>query len=116
MTADSGCQPLDQFSTTIIDLVAAAIQRNGIPADTTISNYTGECLKTIDSIWRWIIDVRVIPAAIALWFRLAIIEPPRYTAYVGRDSKRVIPKLDRYLVSKIVSAYASTISVDVHPP
>lgn len=115
MTAVFMCQPLGQLAATLVSLVAAASQRNGIPADATPGNCTGECLKTMDSIWRWIIGVGVIPAVIALWFRLTIIESPRYTADVGRDSKKAASELSRYLPSDIDSAVASTTSIEIPP-
>ncbi|TGO55283.1 hypothetical protein BCON_0094g00330 [Botryotinia convoluta] len=115
MTAVFMCQPLGQLAATLVSLIAAASQRNGIPADATPENCTGECLKTMDSIWRWIIGVGVIPAVIALWFRLTIIESPRYTADVGRDSKKAASELSRYLPSEIESAVASTTSIEIPP-
>ncbi|KAI9646419.1 hypothetical protein NHQ30_004411 [Ciborinia camelliae] len=113
MTAVFMCQPLGQLAATLVSLIAAASQRDGIPADATISDCTGECLKTMDSIWRWIIGVGVIPAVIALWFRLTIIESPRYTADVVRDSKKAASDLNRYLPSEIESEAASTTSIEV---
>lgn len=82
------CQPLGQLAATLVALIATARQRGGIPADATPGHCTGECLRTLDSIWRWIIGVGIIPAVIAIWFRLTIIESPRYTADVGRDSRK----------------------------
>ncbi|KAF7903880.1 hypothetical protein EAF00_001214 [Botryotinia globosa] len=115
MTAVFMCQPLGQLAATLVSLIAAASQRTGIPADATPENCTGECLKTMDSIWRWIIGVGVIPAVIALWFRLTIIESPRYTADVGRDSRKAASELSRYLPSEIDSALASTTSIEIQP-
>lgn len=115
MTIVFMCQPLGQLSATLVSLIAAISQRDGIPADATISNCTGHCLKTMDSIWRWIIGVGVIPAVIALWFRLTIIESPRYTADVGRDSKKAASELNRYLPSEIESAATSTTSIEIQP-
>ncbi|EMR87066.1 putative phosphate permease protein [Botrytis cinerea BcDW1] len=115
MTAVFMCQPLGQLAATLVSLIAAASQRNSIPADATPENCTGECLKTMDSIWRWIVGVGVIPAVIALWFRLTIIESPRYTADVGRDSKKAASELSRYLPSEIESAAVSTTSIEIPP-
>lgn len=97
MTAVFMCQPLGQLAATLVALIAVARQRNGLPPDATLTSCTGECLKTLDSVWRWIIGVGVIPAVVALWFRLTIIESPRYTADVGGDSGRALSELNRYL-------------------
>lgn len=114
MTAVFMCQPLGQLAATLVTLIAVARQRNGIPADANAANCTGECTKTMDSIWRWVIGVGVIPALLALWFRLTIIESPRYTADVGRDSKKAASELNRYLPTEPDSAAASVTSVS--PP
>src|SRR4051794_37558878 len=76
MTAVFMCQPLGQLAATLVALIAVARQRGSIPDEAAVDNCTGECLKTLDSAWRWIIGVGVIPAVIALWFRLTIIESP----------------------------------------
>jgi MFS transporter, PHS family, inorganic phosphate transporter len=111
------CQPLGQLAATIVTLIAAARQRDGFPPDATITNCTGVCLETMDSVWRWVIGVGVIPAFIALWFRLTIIESPRYTADVGRDSRKAMAELSHYqgqvAGSTPGSATVSTTAIDV---
>jgi len=112
MTAVFMCQPLGQVAATLVALLATVRQRSGLPAEATNTNCTGECLKTLDSIWRWIIGVGVIPAVIALWFRLTIIESPRYTADVGGDSGKALSELNRYLPSE-QSTVSSSSSIQV---
>jgi MFS transporter, PHS family, inorganic phosphate transporter len=109
LTAVFMCQPLGQLAATLVTLIATARQRNGIPPDATYKNCDAQCRMTLDSIWRWIIGVGVIPAVVALWFRLTIIESPRYTADVGRDTRKAASELDRYLLMQ--TAALSTMSV-----
>lgn len=109
LTAVFMCQPLGQLAATLVTLIATARQRNGIPADALSNNCDAQCKMTLDSIWRWIIGVGVIPAVVALWFRLTIIESPRYTADVGRDTRKAASELDRYLLMQ--TAGLSTMSV-----
>src|SRR5580700_6502346 len=90
------CQPLRQLAATIVALIAAARQRDGLPSDATVTNCVGVCMETMDSIWRWVFAVGIIPAFVALWFRLTIIESPRYTADVGRDSRKAMAELSHY--------------------
>jgi PHS family inorganic phosphate transporter-like MFS transporter len=95
------CQPLGQLAATIVALIAVARQRDGI-AGYAVANCSdpiggAACAGTLDSIWRWVIGVGVIPAFIALWFRLTIIESPRYTADVGKDSLKAASEVSRYL-------------------
>ena len=109
LTAVFMCQPLGQLAATLVTLIATARQRTGIPADADYTNCNAQCKMTLDSIWRWIIGVGVIPAVVALWFRLTIIESPRYTADVGRDTRKAASELDRYLLMQ--TAALSTMSV-----
>lgn len=119
LTLVFACQPLGQLAATLVSFIAIVRQRNGIPSDSTVStndaaqNCNEECLRTLDSIWRWIIGVGVIPAVIALWFRLTIIESPRYTADVGQDSKKAASELHRYLFLQAQPMVATSTSVSV---
>ncbi|KAH6666839.1 major facilitator superfamily domain-containing protein [Halenospora varia] len=115
LTAVFMCQPLGQLAATLVAWIAAARQRNGINGIMP-DNCDGECIKTLDSVWRWIIGVGVIPAVIALWFRLTIIESPRYTADVGRDSRKAASELNQYLLlqAQAQTAAASTTSLQIN--
>lgn len=115
LTLVFACQPIGQLAATLVALIAVVRQRNGIPSDALIGQCNMECKKTLDSVWRWILGVGVIPAVIALWFRLTIIESPRYTADVERDSNKAATELESYLLIKsqpILSATSSSISLD----
>lgn len=107
------CQPLGQLAATLVALIAVVNQRGGIPADATVDSCDAGCKKTLDSIWRWIIGVGVIPAVIALWFRLTIIESPRYTADVSGDSRKAAAELQRYLPVEGTSIASSSSSIDM---
>ncbi|RDW82504.1 MFS general substrate transporter-58 [Coleophoma cylindrospora] len=111
LTLVFACQPVGQLAATLVTLIAVVRQRNSIPSDATPASCDSECIRTLDSIWRWVIGVGVIPAVIALWFRLTIIESPRYTADVGRDTLKAASELDRYLLSQEESIVASAISI-----
>ncbi|KAH6690218.1 major facilitator superfamily domain-containing protein [Leptodontidium sp. MPI-SDFR-AT-0119] len=121
LTLVFACQPLGQLAATLVSLIAIVRQRNGIPSD-SMAHTKGsdqqcneECKRTLDSVWRWIIGVGVIPAVIALWFRLTIIESPRYTADVGQDSKKAASELHRYLLMQAQPVVATSTSVNVIP-
>jgi PHS family inorganic phosphate transporter-like MFS transporter len=118
LTAVFMCQPLGQLAATLVALIATASQRKNIPAGAMPDSCNAQCLKTMDSIWRWIIGVGVIPAVLALWFRLNIIESPRYTADVGRDTQKAASELKRYLMLRAQSpaGAASSSSIDIVTP
>jgi PHS family inorganic phosphate transporter-like MFS transporter len=117
LTAVFMCQPLGQLAATLVTLIATARQRNSIPADATSQSCDAQCRMTLDSIWRWIIGVGVIPAVVALWFRLTIIESPRYTADVGRDTRKAASELDQYLLMQTAALSAMSVinKQDDHP-
>ncbi|KUJ23969.1 MFS general substrate transporter [Mollisia scopiformis] len=114
LTLVFACQPLGQLAATLVALIASVRQRSGIPGDATITKCNEECKRTLDSIWRWIIGVGVIPAVIALWFRLTIIESPRYTADVGGDTAKAASELKRYLLGSQQIGLVSSTSIDTH--
>lgn len=66
MTAVFMCQPLGQLAATLVTLIVVASQHNGIPTDAMPNHCNAKCLKTMDSTWRWIIGVGVIPAVIGI--------------------------------------------------
>lgn len=56
-------------------------------------------LKAIDQCWRTVIGIGVVPACIALYFRLTIPETPRYTMDIERNIKQASQDVDTYLSS-----------------
>lgn len=121
LTLVFACQPLGQLAASLVSLAAVSQQRGGIPSDSTVHTdlaaqiCNDECKRTLDSVWRWIIGVGVIPAVIALWFRLTIIESPRYTADVGQDSRKAASELNQYLLMQTQHMVATSISVHEIP-
>lgn len=62
-------QPLGQTTNNLISLVVVAIcKRQG----------EANLVRTVDTMWRWIIGTGVIPGVIALYFRFTIPETPRF--------------------------------------
>lgn len=70
-------QPLGQIAGNLVSLIVIAIA-SGSGSD----NIT----RTIDSAWRWVFGISVIPGAIASIFRFAIPESPRYLAEIEDDT------------------------------
>ncbi|KAL4866038.1 hypothetical protein BDV12DRAFT_210760 [Aspergillus spectabilis] len=80
------CQSLGQLAANLVALIAVAGFRHRLLEDTSGSGCTGPCVRDVDSIWRLIVGLGAVPAFIALWFRLTIVESPRYTAEVTHNS------------------------------
>ncbi|KAI4782785.1 inorganic phosphate transporter [Aureobasidium sp. EXF-3400] len=91
------CQPLGQLLATLVPLVAVYAARGSLPNNTTDCDY--ECKQTLDVIWRLILGLGAVPAAASLWFRLTIIESPRYTVDIVRDDHQAAVDVDRYFYS-----------------
>ena len=93
-------QPLGQLAATLVALVVTASFKSSLTAG--FENNTGEsssgdlytfncyqdqyCVRTVDIMWRIIIGLGAVPPVLALWFRLAILESPRYTADVLNEN------------------------------
>ncbi|KAG9604884.1 MFS general substrate transporter, partial [Aureobasidium melanogenum] len=97
LTAVFMCQPLGQLLATLVPLIAVYAARESIPHDSEVCE--GDCLKTLDIIWRLILGLGAVPAAASLWFRLTIIESPRYTVDIVRDDHQAAVDVNRYFYS-----------------
>ncbi|KAG9853865.1 MFS general substrate transporter, partial [Aureobasidium melanogenum] len=97
LTAVFMCQPLGQLLATLVPLVAVYAARESLPHDSQVCE--GDCLKTLDVIWRLILGLGAVPAAASLWFRLTIIESPRYTVDIVRNDHQAAVDVNRYFYS-----------------
>ncbi|OJJ50120.1 hypothetical protein ASPZODRAFT_89971 [Penicilliopsis zonata CBS 506.65] len=80
------CQSLGQLAGCLVALVAVTGFRHKLPNDPSSEACEADCIRTVDSIWRLIVGLGAVPAFIAMWFRLTIIESPRYTAEVTKNT------------------------------
>ncbi|KAL4931656.1 major facilitator superfamily domain-containing protein [Aspergillus undulatus] len=83
------CQSLGALAANLVALIAVAGFRDQLLAHETGADgfkCFDRCVRDVDSIWRLIVGLGAVPAFIALWFRLTIIESPRYTAEVTQNS------------------------------
>ena len=69
-------QPLGQIAGNLVSLIVVAASKKQGDADLT---------RTVDQMWRWVIGVGVIPGVVALIFRLAIPETPRFLLEIEDD-------------------------------
>jgi MFS transporter, PHS family, inorganic phosphate transporter len=69
-------QPLGQISGNVISLIVVAVSRSQGDTDLT---------RSIDILWRWVIGLGAVPGVIALAFRLAIPETPRFLLDIEDD-------------------------------
>lgn len=69
-------QPLGQVSGNLVSLIVVAASRRQGEAD---------LIRTVDIMWRWVTGIGVVPGVVALLFRLAIPETPRYLLDIEDD-------------------------------
>ncbi len=69
-------QPLGQISGNLVSLVVVAASRSQGDAD---------LIRTVDIMWRWVVGIGVVPGIVALFFRFAIPETPRFLLEIEDD-------------------------------
>lgn len=69
-------QPLGQIAGNLVSLIVIAVAR---------SSGSDNITSTMDSAWRWVLGIGVVPGAIATVFRFAIPESPRYLVDIEDD-------------------------------
>lgn len=90
------CQPLGQLLGMIVSLVVVTVSRNSLMTEGKICT-TNDCIRTLDSAWRWIVGFGSLPAVVALFFRLSIPESPRYLLdVVGAVKSAALDTQDYY--------------------
>ncbi|CAG8812258.1 27421_t:CDS:2, partial [Racocetra persica] len=88
MAAVFAMQGFGILSAAIVSVVALSVFKNEIIED----------FRYIDYVWRVVLGFGVVPAVIALYFRLTIPETPRYTMDVLHDIERATHDIDVLLV------------------
>ncbi|PYH88771.1 phosphate transporter [Aspergillus ellipticus CBS 707.79] len=68
-------QPLGQIWANLVSLIVIAASRDD----------TGDLTKSVDKMWRYVIGIGVIPAAIATCFRFFVPESPRFVLEIDDD-------------------------------
>ncbi|OGM49534.1 inorganic phosphate transporter [Aspergillus bombycis] len=109
------CQSLGQTAAALIALIAVAGFRHSLPNDPEIRECTGSCVRNLDSIWRLIVGLGAVPAFIAIWFRLTIIESPRYTADVMQNSLQAAADVSQFYQSAEIASASSLGQESLHP-
>ncbi|BCR83242.1 phosphate transporter [Aspergillus chevalieri] len=71
-------QPLGQIAGNLVSMIVVA-------AGKSHEHETIDSVRSVDSMWRWVIGIGVIPGAIATLFRFAIPESPRFLMEIEDD-------------------------------
>ena len=62
-----------------------------------LTGTTSEVFRSLDQIWRLIIGLGCVPAAIALYFRMTIPETPRFTMDIKRNIRKASSDVEMFL-------------------
>jgi PHS family inorganic phosphate transporter-like MFS transporter len=82
-------QPCGYLTATLVSVIALVGNKSRIPTAIpkdlgSVKSCTDDemCRRAVDSVWRWVIGIGAVPAAVAIFFRFTIPESPRYTMEV----------------------------------
>lgn len=88
------CQPIGQLLGILVSFVVVVAYKQHIPDDSTQCD--DNCIRALDSAWRWIVGFGSLPAVVALFFRLTIPESPRYLLDVAGAIKGAAKDTEDY--------------------
>lgn len=71
-------QPLGQIAGNLVSMIVIAASKSH-------EHETVDVTRSVDTMWRWVIGIGVIPGAVATLFRFAIPESPRFLMEVEDD-------------------------------
>lgn len=91
MAAVFSAQGWGNLAAAIIAVIAIVAYRGSVLADPT------DYWVSVDQFWRIVIGMGMVPAVIALYFRLTIPETPRYTMDVERDINKASRDANEYI-------------------
>jgi PHS family inorganic phosphate transporter-like MFS transporter len=100
MGAVFAMQGFGQLGGALVMLCLVAGFKGHLDKATSYGTCTGDCQKAVDKMWRALIGIGVVPACIALYYRLTIPETPRYTFDVARDIEKANEDTKQYLSGK----------------
>ncbi|TFK88822.1 inorganic phosphate transporter [Polyporus arcularius HHB13444] len=92
MAAVFANQGWGQLSATLFSFIIVSAYRHSFLHDPPL-----DVLRSLDQIWRLIIGLGCVPAAVAIYFRLTIPETPRFTMDIERNIKQASSDVDTLL-------------------
>jgi PHS family inorganic phosphate transporter-like MFS transporter len=100
MGAVFAMQGFGQLGGALVMLCLVAGFKNKLVPASGYDTCTGDCQIAVDKMWRALIGIGIVPACIALYYRLTIPETPRYTFDVARDVEKANEDAKQYLSGK----------------
>ncbi|TQW00864.1 hypothetical protein V2A60_001906 [Cordyceps javanica] len=100
MGAVFAMQGFGQLGAALVMLFVTLGFKNALEGAKDVAHCTGNCQVAVDKMWRTLIGCGVVPACIALYYRLTIPETPRYTFDVARDVEQADDDVKAYINGK----------------
>ncbi|PVH93698.1 inorganic phosphate transporter 1-6 /Pi cotransporter [Periconia macrospinosa] len=100
MGAVFSMQGFGQLGGALVMLILTAGFKGSLEGAKGYDTCTGHCAVSVDKMWRTLIGMGIVPAAIALYYRLTIPETPRYTFDVARDIEQGNADVATYISGK----------------
>lgn len=97
-------QPIGQLLANVLSLAAVAGYRPYITDTAKSCDGDGQCIRSIDRLWRLVVGIGIIPAIVALAFRFTIPESPRYKLDVLQNVQSVFEDTKDYFGSPELDA------------
>ncbi|KAF3000713.1 hypothetical protein E8E13_002893 [Curvularia kusanoi] len=100
MAAVFATQGLGQLAASLMTLIVVVAYKDQLQPVASVAACTGQCINTVDKMWRIIIAFGGIPGWFALYYRLTIPETPRYTFDVLYDVEKATVDARKYRYGK----------------
>lgn len=100
MGAVFAMQGFGQLGGALVMLILVSGFKESLLTAKTYATCDGVCGLAVDKMWRALIGIGVVPACIALYYRLTIPETPRYTFDVARDVEKAKEDVTAYMLGK----------------
>jgi len=99
MAAVFANQGFGQFTAALVSFITALAFKNSLLVPFTQCD--GDCKMALGKSWRVLYGLGIIPAIIALYFRLTIPETIRYTLDIKRDEVAAVADADHYVSGRL---------------
>lgn len=97
MGAVFAMQGIGQLVAALIALIVTAGFKESLVMSLSVGKCDYACLLAVDRMWRIIVGFGAVPGCVALYYRLTILETPRYTFDVARDIEQGAEDAKAYL-------------------
>ncbi|XP_024384156.1 probable inorganic phosphate transporter 1-3 [Physcomitrium patens] len=96
----------------IMSIIVASIFRNALRDVSFLEDAVASTPPQADYVWRIVLALGAVPAALTFYYRMKMPETPRYTALVARNNKQAAMDMGRVLQMNFSDALQLTAAVE----